>query len=128
MGYCTTDNSRIPAAKWGLSNEEAARNSQHTEIEACLTPCQSLLAERIHVQCPYKHSKSSVSDAAQVDTDVYMTEDLTVKTAHRYFTQVCSYRLICMKYNTVTLFTSKEFHITSLNYDNAFSHNLVLAC
>ena len=86
----------------------------------------------IEIKCPFTHKHHTVSEAACIDKSFCLLPDLSLKTGHRYYTQVqLQMRVNKVSYCDFVVYTEPRepcIHITRVCYDAAFCNKLVDTC
>jgi len=155
MGYSSIDLSSNKAVNWGIQHEAVALEqyrTQHISQHSNATVVRSgLLVDKfdvflgvsadavivcpecgrgvVEIKCPFKHRFVSVFDAAATDKDFCLTADGTLKSTHRYYSQI----MLQMHIHQVTfcdfvVFTNVHLHVTRITLDTGFVNNMLEKC
>ena len=158
VGYNTFDISSKPAVKYGTDNEAKARDiysaqqghqhqnftcrqsgfmvdSRNPFIGASadgVIGCDCCGGGVLEIKCPFTHKNQTAHEAANTDNSFCLKPDLTLKTSHRYYTQIQLQMYVNqVKYCDFVVFTQPGepcLHINRIPYNAAFCKQLVDLC
>ena len=152
MGYSSNDLSSIPAVKYGVDNEQNARDwyakqmrSLHQNLscrESRFYVCQSnpfLGASSdgivscsccgrgiLEIKCSFKNKEKAIQNAADEDLSFCLDSALSLKQNQRYMAQIQFQMFVLqVQYCDFVVCTDIEKHIQRVSFNNCFSSNLV---
>lgn len=158
-GYSTYDLSKKQSVKWGVDHEDECRQAytnhqQNHHLDLTCSPCGFFIHTShpflgvspdgivnctccgrgtIEVKCPFKHKDVTVPQAAKSDKNFCLDANLTLKTSHRYFTQVQMQMFITnCQYCDFVVYTKCQpeasMVIVRVPIDLDFCHKLIHKC
>ena len=159
VGYTSYDLSKKESVKWGIDNEDECRveyqkhqslshinftcnlsgfvvNTNHPFLGASpdgIINCQCCGRGTVEIKCPFKHRNVTVQEAAATDKDFCISSSLSLKSNHKYYTQV-QFQMYITKcqYCDFVVFTkckpAPSMVIIRLCIDVDFCKNLIAKC
>ena len=148
MGETSTDINRVPALKWGVTNEPIACNAYIQKSRSAhegfsfqpaglfvnpnfphlgaspdgIISCQCCGDGLVEIKCPYKHRDQCPIDVIDKDFCLQPTSggNVCLSRTHNYYTQVQGQLAICGKdYSDFICWTSKGIYIERITRDPA---------
>ena len=156
MGYDTRDLSKTKQVKWGVDNEEKARDlyikskrTIHAGFECRLSgfvidpekpylgaspdgiaTCKCCEPRVVEIKCPFKHKDTEILVAARTDPDFCLDHKGELKVNHAYYTQVqVQMHVNRMKVADLCVYTKATGHIVeNIKYNEEFMCFLLKKC
>lgn len=151
-GCKTYDLSRNAAVKWGITNEEKARNQYiadqtplHEHLQ-CTIPgftvdndfpflgaspdglitCACCGQGVLEIKCPFKHRDSTIFDAVHSDSGFCLDKNRQLKTNHRYYSQIQVQMYVTRSaYCDLFVFLEHDSELVRISYDSGFVDQLL---
>jgi hypothetical protein len=152
IGNKSYDLSSKSEVKWGLNNEEKARNefidcmrSDHPDLQVAgsgllvskeypflgasadgIVTCGCCPKRVLEIKCPYKHRNNTISEAVQTDTTFCLDRTLHLKKSHRYYSQIQLQIFVHGVDNgDFFVFTNKDSHCVNVHKDESFINEMI---